>query len=115
MKSEENPAVRDSGVVHYSDVQNGLLRVGFVTAVCFFIASHVEHVFIAAVMHSLLLLGASASAISGALRVEHPTAPVFTRWDEALILVLFSLVMFRLVDPEAVQNALIAFEHARSN
>ena len=115
MNGDENPVVRDNAAAVYTDIQDGFVRIGFVVALCFFIASHVEHVFVAAVMHSLLLLGASASAISAALRTEHPMSPVFTRWDEALILVLLSLIMFRLVDPEAVQNALIAFEHARSN
>ena len=113
MNGNENPVVRENGEALYSDVHDGLLRVSFIAAFCLYLASHVEHVFVAAVMHSLLLLGASASAIGAALRAQHPLSPVLTRWDEALMLILLSLVMFKMVDGEAVQNALIALEQAR--
>ena len=44
----------------------------------------------------LLLLAAAASAIGAALRLEHPLAPVFTRWDETLILALLSLSLIHI-------------------
>lgn len=113
MNGNQNPVFREGEELLFADVQDGLLRVAFIAALCLFLASHVQHVFVAAVMHSLLLIGASASAVGAALRAQHPLSQVFTRWDEALVLVLLSLVMFKLVDAEAVQNALIALEHSR--
>ncbi len=113
MNGNETPVIRKGEGALFADVQDGLLRIAFVSALCLYLASHVDHVFVAAVMHSLLLLAAAASAIGAALRLEHPLSPVFTRWDETMILALFSLIMFRFVDAEAVENALIVLEHTR--
>ena len=113
MNGDDNPVIGSGGSA-FDAIQDGALRIAFVSAFCLFIASHVDHVFVAAVMHSLLLLGAAASSLGAAFRVENPLSRTFTRWDEALVLILLSMIMFKFVDAEAVQNALMTLEHTGS-
>ncbi|MEM7425195.1 MAG: hypothetical protein AAF441_03815 [Pseudomonadota bacterium] len=112
MKRNENTIIEQQQGTLPRDVEQGALRVAIIAAACLFLASHVENVFVAAVMHSLLLLAASASAIGAALRVENPLAPVLTRWDEAMMLTFLALISFKLVDAQAVEDALIVLQHS---
>lgn len=86
-------------------LQVSLIRLGLAVAVCFFLASHTLPALFPPTFHGFLLIAASITSLIAALRLEHPFAPVLTRWDEALVLILIAFVSLKFADPEAVKQA----------
>ena len=84
-----------------------LLRVGFLFAVAMLIASTMQPVFFAGSLSSMLFFGAVGAVIVALFLRERPLgSDRLTRWDEAAMLVLLSLVAGSFADPEAMQTAL---------
>lgn len=84
-----------------------LLRVGFLFAVAMLIASTMQPVFFAGSLSSMLFFGAIGAVIVALFLREQPLgSDRLTRWDEAAMLVLLSLVVGSFADPEAMQTAL---------
>lgn len=84
-----------------------LLRVGFLFAVAMLIASMMQPVFFAGSLSSMLFFGAVGAVIVALFLRERPLgSDRLTRWDEAAMLVLLSLVVGSFADPEAMRAAL---------
>lgn len=84
-----------------------LLRVGFLFALAMLVASTMQPVFFAGSLSSMLFFGAIGAVIVALFLRERPLGgDRLTRWDEAAILVLLSLVAGSFADPEAMQAAL---------
>ncbi len=111
MRVNNDPTWDGNSWPEYPDVHEGLLRIGLSAALSFFLASFWPMPLVPLMMHYLLLISASASGVSALLRGESPFAPVFTRWDDAAILLLASMLAFRLVEPEAIEPFLTFGDH----
>ncbi|SDE08741.1 hypothetical protein SAMN05421720_103137 [Rhodospira trueperi] len=81
-----------------------LLRLGLFGSIAFLIASTLPHDLMAASLSSLLWIGAMISAMLAAFVGESLTAPHLTRWDEAAVLVLLSILLGWFVDPQAMMS-----------
>ncbi len=106
MQDNNNSVMGQDGIAQFADVKLGAVRVGFLFAFCFLMASYSVPALVPATLHSLLLVAASISALIAGLRLEHPYAPLFTRWDEAMILLFLSFVALKFVDVEAAKLAI---------
>lgn len=84
-----------------------LMRVGFLVAVAALLASTMQPVFVAGTLSTMLFFGGIGAMIVAAFLKERPVGENhLTRWDEAAMLVLLSLVAGSFADPEAMQAAL---------
>lgn len=106
MRDNNNGVMGQGGVAQLADVKLGALRVGFIFAFCALMASYSVPVLIPATLHSLLLVAACISALVAGLRLEHPYSPLFTRWDEAMVLLFLSFAALKFVDVEAAKLAI---------
>jgi len=79
-----------------------LLRLGLFGSVAFLIASTLPQDLMAASLSSLLWVGAMVSALVAALLGDSLRARHLTRWDEAAVLMLASMVLGFFVDTQAL-------------
>lgn len=83
------------------------LRVGLLFAVAALIASMMKPVFFAATLSTMLFFAAIGAAFAAMFLRERPTERKhLTRWDEAAMLLLVSLLVGSFADPNAMQTAL---------
>jgi len=85
--------------------QESLTRFGVMTALAVFFALLTPPAQMAAMVSSLLHIGALVSVVMAAVRGERLWADHLTRWDEAAALMLVSMLAGTFVDPEAVTAA----------
>lgn len=92
-----------------------LFAVGLAVALALFFGSLVPGPFVAPVISELLLFSALGAVFVALLRGDPVDANEITGWDQAAILLLFSLLCGFFVDPGAVSEALseLAGETAR--
>lgn len=83
-----------------------LLGAGAVVAIALAFASTVEPPFVAAMFSELLMFGALGFLLAAVFRRESARARHVTAWDQAALLLLFSLIGGLFVDPAALQQAL---------
>lgn len=79
-----------------------LLRLGLFGSIALLIASTLPPDLMIASLSSLLWVGALVSALVAGFLGEPVRAPHLTRWDEAAILMLFSLAFGAFVNPDAM-------------
>lgn len=89
-------------------VHPGVMRVAGAFALALFIASFLPPVFVAGTLRDLLMVAAFASAAAATLRQDNAAEKELTRWDEAAVLALLSLLSGAFSDAEAVAEALEA-------
>lgn len=84
-----------------------VIRVGLLFAVAMLIASTMEPVFVAGTLSTMLFFAAIGAAVAALFLGEKPLGhDHLTRWDEAAMLVLLSLVAGMFADPEAMRTAM---------
>lgn len=85
-----------------------LMRLATALAFCSLLAATAPHGLALATLGSLLNLCAIAASAVAFFVHDQPFAAHLTRWDEAAVLVLLSMLANWMVDPEAVRAALEA-------
>ena len=81
-----------------------LIRVGAIGAISLLLASVAPPGLVIASLSSLLFIGAMVSLAMGALQGERLCPDHLTRWDEAAIFLLASMIAAALVDAEEIQR-----------
>lgn len=87
-------------------LRTALTRLGLMLALAVLFASMAPPGLALASASSLLWLAGLATAMIGAFAGERVEAPVFTRWDVAAALLLFSMLAGAFVDPALVEQAI---------
>lgn len=94
--------------------RRGVVRLGLMVAVCFFLASMMPSGLVMATFSSLLTFAALVSALLAALTREPVWAGHVTRWDQSSVLLALGLIAGWIVDPEVAAEALDQIEAARA-
>ena len=81
-----------------------LIRIATIGAISLVLASIAPPGLVIASLSSLLFIGAMVSLAMGALLRERLFPDHMTRWDEAAIFLLTSLIAAALVDPDEIQR-----------
>lgn len=84
-----------------------LLSAGAVAAFALAFASTLDTPFVAPMFSELLTFGALGFAMAALFKQEPARAPHVTAWDQAALLLLFSLIGGLFVEPAALQQAMI--------